>query len=67
MKNLLLTIALAVGGLGSLAPSAQAWCRPYYRCGYRYEYRCGNYGYWYWHHGCRYWRVVVVPGPVYYP
>jgi hypothetical protein len=75
MKRLFLTIALAVGGLGSLASSAQAWCHPNYHCGYHYGYhcgyqggyRCGYNGYWYWNHGCRFWRVVVVPGPVFYP
>jgi hypothetical protein len=77
MKRLFLTIALAVGGLGSLASSAQA--HPYnhcgyhcgyhggYNCGYHGGYNCGYNGYWYWNHGCRFWRVVVVPGPVFYP
>ena len=68
MKKLLLTITMAVGGLGSLAPSAQA--HPFYHggfhygCGYHYCYHGGHYGYWYWNNGCRFFRVVVVPPPV---
>jgi hypothetical protein len=70
MKMLLLTITMAVGGLGSLVPSAQAWCHPayhcgfHYGCGYHYCYHGGHYGYWYWNNGCRFFRVVVVLPPV---
>gem|GEM_PF-2961124 len=37
-----------------------------YHCGggYNYCYHGGRYGYWYWNNGCRFFRVVVVPGPV---
>lgn len=74
MKKLLLTITMAVGGLGSLATSAQAHpgyhcgyhygCGFHYGCGYNYCYHGGHYGYWYWNNGCRFFRVVVVPPPV---
>ena len=67
MKKLLLTLTMAVGGLGSLATSAQAHpgshCGYHGGCGHHYGYNCGHYGYWNYRNGCRFWQVVVVPGP----
>jgi hypothetical protein len=71
MKKFILTIALATSGLGGLVTSAQAhgFCREHecreHEC-HEYEY-CRPYfygchdnddcGYWYWQHGCRFWRA----------
>jgi hypothetical protein len=75
MKKLFLTLALALGGLAGLVPTAQAHphfhggfhygCGYHYGCGWydgcEYGYNCGQYGYWYWNNGCRFFRVVIVP------
>ena len=68
MKKLLLTITMAITGLGGLATSAQAhpWYHGYhygYHYGVRYNYcwHGGRYGYWNWDNGYRFF--VVVPGP----
>jgi hypothetical protein len=67
MKKLILTITMAVAGLGGLASSAQALGPvhpfhpgPFHGGGFRYCYHNGHRGYWYWNtYG--YWQFVVVP------